>query len=91
MPRRGVYLFSERGVMHLTHPAHDVESERQASADEIKITPEMVDAGLWAWIEADEAFETKEVTVKRIFRAMLNRSEGPAASVDRLVSSRSPR
>jgi hypothetical protein len=41
----------------------------------------MIEAGLWAWIESDEAFEAKDKTVARIFLAMLNRHNEEAAAL----------
>lgn len=54
--------------------------ERQASrpADEIEVTPEMVKAGIRAWIDADYDFAPQDEIVKRIFLAMLNRHTGAA-------------
>jgi hypothetical protein len=59
--------------MHLTHPPHDVESTGQASASVIKITPEMVEAGIRALYayDNDPMFCSAEECVERIYRAMM--------------------
>jgi hypothetical protein len=42
-----------------------------APADEIEITPEMIEAGTLALSKHDEEFESSDEAVVRIFRAML--------------------
>lgn len=39
--------------------------------DEIEITPEMIEAGVLAFVEHDDFFEGKEDAVRRVFRAMI--------------------
>lgn len=39
-------------------------------ADEIEITPEMIEAGVCAFYEFDSRFDGAEVAVARIFQAM---------------------
>jgi len=60
----------------LNHKPQDVEStgppeqSEGASAPEIKITQEMVEAGASAYYASDRRFEFEEEIVKRIYRAM---------------------
>jgi hypothetical protein len=69
--------------MHLMHPAHDVEPAGQGSADEIEVTPEMVDAGLEAYIDLLFNENGHERIVTEVFSAMMrarvkSRSQTPA-------------
>ena len=51
----------------------------QAGADqEIEITPEMVAAGVEAFLSFDERFESEAVAVVRVLEAMLAASRAPA-------------
>jgi hypothetical protein len=47
---------------------------------EIEITPEMIEAGVMAYVQRDDVFETQEEIVSRIFRAMVEaKREGQAS------------
>ncbi len=54
--------------------------DRLAAECATKITPEMIEAGIWEYISADDTLETKEEIVARIFRAMtLAKTAGSAS------------
>ena len=58
----------------MTHPTHDVDSDGQASADEIEVTPEMIESGMWTLYgfhiqEPDD--EEMRKAVCAVFRAMI--------------------
>jgi hypothetical protein len=42
-----------------------------APADKTEITPEMKQAGAFAWAQGDSEFDSPEEIVSRIFRAMM--------------------
>lgn len=69
--------------MHLTyHPDSDLSvaaspanaGEAGAPGHEIKITPEMIEAGIASLFEFDSRFESEEECVTRVFRAMERQS-----------------
>lgn len=43
---------------------------------EIKITPEMIEAGVGAWSGYDERFESAYEMIARVYRAMALRAKG---------------
>jgi hypothetical protein len=45
--------------------------EAEKSCGELKITPEMIEAGVLAYVKRDDVFETREEIVLRIFRDMI--------------------
>lgn len=53
----------------MTHQ-HDVESHGQASADEIKVTPEMIDAGLSELVLYEPGWDVGSDVVREIYEAM---------------------
>jgi hypothetical protein len=55
----------------LTYRPHDVESARQANADEIEITPEMVNAGCDRYFYLTFHEECVERIVREVFLAMM--------------------
>ena len=53
------------------------------STDEIEITPEMIEAGCFAWNTYDSRFEDLDAVVKRIFSAMRTLEPGGLFYVSR--------
>jgi hypothetical protein len=45
------------------------------STDEIEITPEMIEAGIEAYIDGEEYFEGRDDIVMRIFKKMIAASD----------------
>jgi hypothetical protein len=73
--------------MHLTYRDSDPHtspvlpaSAGEAGAPEIEITPAMIEAGVLAWSQGDEEFDSPDVIVSRIFVAIL-RARTPACMV----------
>ena len=58
----------------------DAESEPATAENEAEVTPEMIEAGMDAWIASDKAYEKMEKTIVRIFVSMLNRQRVAAAA-----------
>lgn len=52
-----------------------MEKRDRPEACEIEITPEMIEAGLGAWSDFDERFESPEEMIERVYRAMISREE----------------